>query len=172
MQNNIVVGRPLELSSEEETLEGDTNHITIDRDRITETTFSELEFVTNYNLTFQVDFMGEESVDLGGPRKEWIRLMNHCIKEKYFENGLRPLLYKDYFYVGVMIAVAMLQNGQLPIFLSEEILDEIVSPRNSDQPCIYQIQCGLEMSGILSALQELPMIIYLKRGPMPFQTKK
>jgi hypothetical protein len=58
--------------------------------------------------------------------------MNHCIKEKYFEHDLRLLLHKDYFYVGVMIAVAMLQNGNLPLFLSEEILDKIVSPSNSD----------------------------------------
>jgi hypothetical protein len=51
--------------------------------------------------------------------KEWIRLMNHAIKEKDFEHGLRPLLSSDYYFVGVMIAVAMLQNGQLPVFLSD-----------------------------------------------------
>ncbi|CAH3155300.1 unnamed protein product, partial [Porites lobata] len=67
-------------------------------------------------LTFQVDFMGEECVDYGGPRKEWIRLMNQAIKQKYFDHGLRPLLAEDYFNVGIMMAIAMLQNGQLPFF--------------------------------------------------------
>ena len=55
--------------------------------------------------------MGEECEDQGGPRKQWIRLMNQGIKEKYFDHGLRPLLAQDYYFVGVMMAVAMLQNG-------------------------------------------------------------
>ena len=57
--------------------------------------------------------MGEVSVDLGGPRKEWIRLVNREMKAKYFDNGLREYLSQDYYYVGIMIAVAMLQNGQI-----------------------------------------------------------
>jgi hypothetical protein len=46
---------------------GDTNYITVDRDQILESTFSELKYINNFRLTFKVDFMGEESVDLGGP---------------------------------------------------------------------------------------------------------
>ena len=63
--------------------------------------------------TFEVDFMGEEARDLGVPRKEWI-LMDHAMKEKYFANGLREFLADDYFFVGVMIGTALLQNDQLP----------------------------------------------------------
>jgi hypothetical protein len=107
--------------------------------------------------------MGEESVDLGGPRKEWIRLMNHAIKEKYFEHDLRPLLSSDYYFVGVMIAVAMLQNGQLPVFLSDEILNDLLSSRNCSNSCIYQIQRGLEKLGMLSVLMQLPILVYLLR---------
>lgn len=163
IQQQVVSGRALDVASIEETLEGETNYITVDRDRIIESTFSELEYVDNFNITFKVDFMGEESVDLGGPRKEWIRLINHAIKLKYFDHGLRPLLSPDYYFVGVMIAVAMLQNGQLPVFLSEEILEKILSSRNSSDPCIYQIQRGLEMLGMLSALMQLPTLVYLLR---------
>jgi hypothetical protein len=107
--------------------------------------------------------MGEEAVDLGGPRKEWIRLMNHAIKEKYFEHGLRPLLSSDYYFVGFMIAVAMLQNGQLPVFLSDEILNDLLSSRNCSNSCIYQIQRGLEKLGMLSVLMQLPTLVYLLR---------
>ena len=150
------------------TIEGETNYITVDRERIIESTFSELEYINDFRVTFKVDFMGEESVDLGGPRKEWIRLMNHAIKEKYFEHGLRPLLLSDYYFVGVMIAVAMLQNGQLPVFLSDEILSDLLSSRNCSNPCIYQIQRGLEMLGMLSVLMQLPMLVYLlKPGAQP-----
>ena len=117
--------------------------------------------MNDYRPPFQVDFMGEQSVDFGGPRKEWIRLMNHAIKEKYFEHGLRTLLAPHYFFVGVMIAVAILQNGQLPAFLSDEILSDLLSSRNCLNPCIYQIQRGLEMLGMLSALMQLPVLVYL-----------
>ena len=72
---------------------------------------------------------------------------------------LITLLAPDYFFAGVMIAVAILQNGQLPAFLSDEILT--LSSRNCSNPCIYQIQRGLEMLGMLSALMQLPVLVYL-----------
>ena len=163
LQKQTVTGRALEVTSCEETIEGDTNYITVDRANILETTISELEYITNYRLTFQVDFMGEECVDQGGPRKEWIRLMNQAIKEKYFDHGLRPLLAQDYYFVGVMMAVAMLQNGQLPVFVEESTLQQIVFSGECFDPCVRQIRHGLEELGMLSALQELPMLVHLLR---------
>ena len=111
----------------EETCDGETNFITIAKDKVLETTFSELEFVDDYTLAFKVDFMGEESVDLGGPRRGQIRLVNGEMKAKNFNNGLKQYLSQDYFYVGIMIAVAMLQNGQMPAFIEDHILQEILS---------------------------------------------
>ena len=163
LQKQIVTGRALEITSCEETIEGETNYITVDRESILETTISELEYITNYRPTFQVDFMGEECVDQGGPRKEWIRPMNQAIKEKYFDRGLRPLLAQDYYFVGVMMAVAMLENGQLPVFVEEIILQQIVSLGECFDPCVCQIRHGLEELGMLSALQELPMLVHLLR---------
>ena len=61
VQQVIVSGRALDLFSLEETIEGETNYITVDRDKIIETTFSELQYMNDYRPTFQVDFMGEES---------------------------------------------------------------------------------------------------------------
>ena len=163
LQEKIVTGRALELTSCEEACEGATNFITVNRDRVLETTFSELEFIDNYRLTFKVDYMGEESVDQGGPRKEWIRLMNRQMKDKYFDNGLRQYLSKDYYYVGVMVGVAMLQNGQMPAFIDDSILQEVLSPNKSGNACVSEIQAGLEMLGMLSALQQLPMLVHLLR---------
>ena len=114
----------------------------MDRDRVLETTFSELEFIDNYRLTFKVDFMGEESVDQGGPCKEWIRLMNRQMKDKYFDNGLRQYLSKDYYYVGVMLGVAMLQNGQMPAFIDDSILREVLSPKKVVMHVL--VKCKLE----------------------------
>ena len=89
--------------------------------------------------------------------------MNQSIKEKYFDHGLRPLLAQDYYFVGVMMAVAMLQNGQLPVFVEESTLQQIVSLRDCFDPCVRQIQRGLEELGMLSALRELPMLVHLLR---------
>ena len=72
--------------------------------------------------------MGEESVDQGGPHKLWIRLMSRQMRDKYFDNGLRQYRSKDYYYVGVMVGVAMLQNGQMPAFIDDTILQEVLSP--------------------------------------------
>ena len=94
LQKEIVTGRALEITSCEETTEGETNYITVDRANILETTISELDCITNYRLTFQVDFMREECVDQDGPRKEWIRLMNqHCAKLKAKYLGPNSLEY-------------------------------------------------------------------------------
>ena len=163
LQNEIVKGRPLELSSaDEESPAGAVNYITVDRDNILVSTFSELEYIADHRLTYQVDFMNEESVDLGGPRKEWLMLMNKAIKEKYFDHGLREFLSKDYVKVGVMIGTAMLQNGQLPAFLEESQLQQIISLHPMDK-CIYGIQKGLEQTGMLSALRGFPMLLHLLR---------
>ena len=74
--------------------------------------------------------MGEKARDLGGPRKEWIRLMNLAIKEKLFDHGPREHLSDDYFYVGIMMGIALLQNGQLPTFLPINGIDELVTSTN------------------------------------------
>ena len=162
LQRDVIQGRPLELATMEDTIDGGTNFITVDRDKILVSTFSELQYVDNLRLTFNVDFIGEQCVDLGGPRKEWIRMMNHAIKEKYFDHGLREMLAEDYYYVGIMIAVAMLQNGQLPVFMEDNIIQQIISTSSHGQ-YILQLQKGLEMLGMLSALQQLPMLSHLLR---------
>lgn len=165
LQETVVQGRALELNSVDEVIaDGPTNFITVDRERILESTFSELEFVIDQRLTYQVDFMGEESVDNGGPRKEWIILANRAIKTKYFEHGLRPLLSPDYYYVGIMFAVAILQNGQMPAYCDEAVLQQIL--KSSADPCIQNMQKGMEKLGILSSVRSFPVLLHLLR-PSP-----
>lgn len=163
LQDKIVLGRKLDVVSTDEECEGETNYINVDRERALFTTFSELEYMDNYRFTFKVGFMGEDVVDLGGPRREWIRLVNREIKAKYFDQGLRQYLANEYFYVGIMMALAMLQNGPMPAFIKEEILNIILSPSQTSDPCVKEIKAGLEMLGMLSALQQLPMLHHLLR---------
>lgn len=105
--------------------------------------------------------MGEECIDLGGPRKEWIGLMNKAIYSKYFEHGLRELLSDEYFHVGAMLGVAVLQNGQMPSFIPEKILNGVI---NSDSnPCIKKLCEGLEMTGLTTIIKEFPMMLHFFR---------
>ena len=161
LQKDVNEGRQLDMSTCDETLEEDVNLITVSRDSLLQSTFSELEFIHNYRLTFCVDFMGEECIDQGGPRKQWIRLVNQAIKEKYFEKGLRTYLSKGHFFVGLMTAIALLQNGQMPTYIEECLLQEILSSSTPSSPCVHELKKGLEQLGFVSALQQLPMLRYL-----------
>ena len=51
--------------------------------------------------------------------------MNVAMKEKYFDNGLRELLSDEYYYVGVMLGIALLQNGQLPTFMPVDVIEKL-----------------------------------------------
>ena len=43
----------------------------------------------DFRTTFEVDFMGELAKDLGGPRLEWLELMNREMQSKYLAHGFR-----------------------------------------------------------------------------------
>ena len=57
----IVTGEALVLEAESETLEGETNHINVNRMNLLETTFEE-GALENLRLTLEVSFYGEVSL--------------------------------------------------------------------------------------------------------------
>ena len=147
--SRLVKGRLLDVQDTSDIPEGETNYICVNRHQILESTFSELQAIQDFHITFEVDFIGELARDLGGPRKEWIRLMNAAIKNKYFDNGLREYLADDYYHVGIMIGIALLQNGQLPTFMPSDVIESLVS--RVENPCISKLKQGLDVL----AFQEL-----------------
>ena len=58
LQEKLIQGRDLDVTSQSEIQEGETNYICIDRLDILKTTFAELTCIENFNITFEVDFMG------------------------------------------------------------------------------------------------------------------
>lgn len=104
--------------------------------------------------------MGELTRDLGGPRKEWIRLMNMAIKDKYFNKGLREHLADEYCYVGVMIGIALLQNGQLPCYMPLDAIDKLTTVTTK---CISNIQTGLDVFGLAKIMRKFPILLHLFR---------
>ena len=161
LQKNLVKGRVLDVQDTSNTPEGETNYICVDRHNIMESTFSELEAIQNFHITFEVDFMGELARDLGGPRKEWIRLMNVAMNDKYFDKGLREYLADDYYNVGIMIGIALLQNGQLPTFLPPNVIESLVT--KTENPCIAKLKQGLNVFGLLQIMQKFPILLHLLR---------
>ena len=162
LQKKIVSGRPLEVTNSSRILEGETNFITVDRHKILETTFEELKHAADPRVTFEVQFYGEQAVDSGGPRKEWIRLCNQKIKDTYFENGLKEHVSEDYFYIGQMACIALLQNGQLPVYIPEDILQAIFIDEDVElSPCVRELKCGMDTLGIPMFGRKYPMLLYL-----------
>lgn len=105
--------------------------------------------------------MGELAKDYGGPRKEWIRLVNLAMKEKYFEKGLGELLAEDYYYVGVMMGIALLQNGQLPTIMPLDMVNSITEA--SSNACVQNLQKGLDKFGLIQIFKSKPVLLHLLR---------
>ncbi|XP_068704511.1 uncharacterized protein [Montipora foliosa] len=99
--------------------------------------------------------------DLGGPRKEWIRLMNTAIKEKFFDNRLQEYRPDEYYFVGIMIGIALLQNSQLPMYMPIEVIDKLVT--STDDSCITNIQRGLDVFGLEEIICRVPILLHLLR---------
>jgi hypothetical protein len=163
-QSNILIGRPLDITDVTAEITGETNFILVDRNKILETGISEILSIDNFRLPIEVNFIGEAARDCGGPRKEFFRLVLIEIKETMFDGGLRLELEDKYMPCGIIMGLSVLQNGKIPQFMSEEILQEIIGSTQS--PCIRKLQRGLEKVGVLQLMCKLPSFLYLFR-PSP-----
>eukprot|EP00794_Sanderia_malayensis_P001683 gene1683-1875_t len=162
LQKTVVTGRELEVTKSGIELVDDTNYIIVDRQNILSTTMDELRSVNDPRKTFQVDFYGEQAVDSGGPRKEWIRLCNREISTKYLEHGLKEHLSEDYFFIGQLAAIALLRNGQIPKYFSPDHLHEIlVSDTNTDSQCLRELRKGVDTLGMRIFFKKFPLLMEL-----------
>ena len=95
-------------------------------------------------------FVGEPSVDEGGPRREFFQLV---IKEVFMMSGLfhgwpqnvvlahnvEALADNRYLLVGKLIAMCLVQGGQPPVCFSAAVADYLVYGEITSQPCIDDI---------------------------------
>lgn len=161
-QDKILTGRQLEITDPTSEIEGETNFILVDRENLFQTGLDEISNLTNLRNPIEVNFIGETARDYGGPRKEFFRLMLTDVKEKLFDGGLRPDLAEKYTTCGVVMGLSVLQNGKIPQFLPEEILNTIVDEA-SLSPCITNLRKGLCKVGILQLMVNLPQFLHLFR---------
>ena len=78
-------------------------------------------------ITQYVTSYSQNAVDLGGPRKEFFRLVLLEIKEKYFDDGIRDLLATDYKIVGIIFGLSLSHNDLLSYLFSFVCKIEFIS---------------------------------------------
>ena len=149
-QERILIGRKLDIVDPLTELEGKTNFIVVDRDKLYQDAFAEISLIDNLRLPLEVNFMGEGARDFGGPRK-------------LFDIGLIEDFAEDYYTSGIIIGLSVLQNGKIPTFLSEEQLQELIDDSSEHSSCIINLQKGLHKDGVLQLMQKLPVFLYLFR---------
>lgn len=169
MQLNMVTGRALEVEFAHEEILGETNFIMVDRQNLLQTALDEISCLQDFRKTLEVQFYDEEAQDYGGPRKEFFSLVLNGIKSNYFDKGLREHMLHDYKTIGIILGLSILQNGKLPTFLTEEMLQAIFSRILPLEPCLKALKNGFKEVGIYQIGCELPMFLHLLR-PGPPQT--
>ena len=161
-QRFLLIGRPLDVTDPSQALEGETNFILVNRQDVFQSAKEEFEVVKNPRLTLEVCFYGEGAVDAGGPRREFFRLCLQQIRNDYFDNGLKEHLSGDYFFAGIVMALSVLQNGNIPRFLSEDHLQELFGSGEPSE-CIGKLRNGFQKVGIYQIGNALPTVLHLFR---------
>ncbi|XP_070581505.1 uncharacterized protein [Ptychodera flava] len=159
----MVKGRPLEVEDPQQCESGQTNFIMIDRSNLLATAFDEIQAITNYRITLEVEFYGEQARDYGGPRKEFFRLTLKEIKDKYFDDGLKEHLATDYKVIGIIMGLSIIQNGKIPEFLGEDTLQELIHGSVQPSRCITNLKDGLNKLGICLLCCKIPTFVHLLR---------
>ncbi|XP_020628245.1 uncharacterized protein LOC110065449, partial [Orbicella faveolata] len=149
---HILDGRQLDIVDPSTELKGKTNFIIIDRDHVFQDALAEVALIDNLRLPLEVNFMGEGAQDLGGPRKEFFRLVLKGIKEKLLDSELIEDFAERYYTSGIIMGLSVPQNGKIPSFLSQEQLQELIDDSSEHSPCIVNLRNGLRKVGVLQLM--------------------
>ncbi|CAC5404070.1 unnamed protein product [Mytilus coruscus] len=149
-QGLIVTGRKLELQHEDtvqpepDNHDGSTNFIMVDRSNILQTALEEIGATQETDLRKTLETASDY-----GDQERFFRLVLNAIYKKYFEKGLRSYMADDYTTVGKIMALSILQNGSLPTFLNEEILNDLFASSDPESICSKNLRIGLDSLGLV-----------------------
>ena len=82
------------------------------------------------------------------------------MKENYFNGGLKEELADEYIICGILMGLSMIQRGNIPQFLGEDILDELVYG-SAPSICLSRLRTGLQSVGIFQLMSNLPQFLQL-----------
>ena len=109
----------------------------------------------NVSKMIKVNFIGEEAVDMGGPRREFFHLlMQEIFQSNYFAgypdhviplHNVEALLDNKFYTFGKMIATCIVQGGEALVCFAKAAADFLVnrqvsSPTNLDDIPDYDVK--------------------------------
>lgn len=113
-----------------------------------------------HNKQLRVQFVGEPSVDRGGPSRELFSLVNQHVGTSLLANGVfrhnvTALQSKEFFRFGQLTALGLLQGSPGPKFFSPSVTNYILYGKMEKcTPTIEEIPCE-EVKGVLKSLQDV-----------------
>jgi len=111
-QSVFLQGRPLDLISDDQTIEGETTPIYIRRTELFKDAIEELMYQENIRFPLEINFCGETAQDFGGPRREFFAEITKYTKENLLQKNGDVITLNDseeavarqhFFYAGLMI---------------------------------------------------------------------
>jgi hypothetical protein len=106
-------GRQLDITDEDDYIEGETSPIFVSRMNIFPDALSEMDFIENIRLPLDVTFSGECASDYGGPRKEFFSICLNIIQDEFMCDESDPpelnseqpekLANKSFYFAGLIV---------------------------------------------------------------------
>lgn len=144
------------------TLSGQTTLINVNRNKLLESAFDEYKDIQDCNLlkTLEVEFLMEKAQDLGGPRREFFRLILKEIENTYFENNnVKSYLVNDYKTVGKILGMSMLQSGPIPYFLPHTIVKDVFSASKPTNEAVASLRHSFQLLGLYQLAMKFPTFL-------------
>lgn len=114
-----MVGRPIDITSDDVPIEGDTQALFVSRFNIFDDGMGELLAESPppvFNIPLETTFYGEKAQDYGGPRKEFLSAMCREIKDRLFKKSDDgegyTLAFSDYHFTRQHYYGAGIVTGQ------------------------------------------------------------
>lgn len=131
----------------------------VDRANLIETGLEEIRELQNKLICLSVQFYGELAEDYGGPRKEFFQQIIREIKEKYFDCEINLFPLSDYYDIGIVFGLSLLQNGPFPQFLEEDDLQKIFF--NEEPGKFNELRRAFKDLGIFQIVEAFPIMLHL-----------
>jgi len=80
-------GRQMDVTEENDLMEGPTSSIFVGRDTLWNDAITELSAIENLRFPLEVCFYGEAGEDMGGPRREFLKLSLSQMKERLVQDN-------------------------------------------------------------------------------------
>ncbi len=146
--------KDLLLCHQSEVLHSDpteTFRFKVRRKFIWEDVVHELRLGFDFRKHIRVTFVAEPAIDVGGPKRELLRLLMNAIisnnslfeghmESRFLRHNIIELKKKTYFYIGQVLALSLVHGGPTPSFFAKPVAQYIINGLDKVEANIYDIQ--------------------------------